>query len=69
MSTILDSKIIRNHTVKMAALLVEYKQLRDKLFENLPFAEPEDNEDWRRYDQLFAYFYPQYRTKNWKSPL
>ena len=69
MSTLIKSKIIRNQTMKMEALLQEYRQLRDKLFAGLPFAEHIDNEDWRRYDQLFAYFYPQYRTKNWKSPL
>lgn len=62
------SIIIREHTKKMQNLLQEYRQLRDKLFQGLPFAEVEDTADWRRYNQLFAYFYPQYRTKDWTEP-
>lgn len=67
------SQIIKNHerkqTSKMKMLLEEYRSLRDKLFQGLPFAEQIDGcPEWDRYNQLFCYFYPQYRTKEWIEP-
>ena len=61
-------KIERQQTIKMRLLLNEYRRLRNKLFQGLPFAEEQDTADWRRYNQLFAYFYPQFRTANFVEP-
>lgn len=67
------SLIVKNHerkqTSKMQKLLEEYRSLRDELFQGLPFAEyVEGCPKWDRYNQLFGYFYPQYRTSGWIEP-
>jgi len=52
------------------ALLIEYRQLKAKLFpDNCPFVETEDSPEWERYHQLFRFFYPSFRTKDWINPL
>ena len=46
----------------------EYAELKGKLFANCMFAADNGSEDWQRYNQLFQFFHPQYRTKEYKSP-
>ena len=59
----------------MNALLKEYHQLRDEIFPNgAKFVEIDDNDEemkakHKRYDQLFQYFFPQFRTKSFVNPL
>lgn len=62
----------REQTIKMKSLLEEYRQLKAKLFpDNCPFSivSEDDSKDWKRYNQLFAFFNPTFRTKNWINPL
>lgn len=55
---------------KIKELKQEYEQLKSKLFGNNVFVVlDEDAEDTKRYNQLFQFFFPVYRTKNFISPL
>lgn len=60
---------MREQTVKMKELLSEYKDLRKKIFGKEKFAKVENNPDQRRYEQLLAFFHPQFRRRNWRNPL
>lgn len=60
----------RDQTIKMEALLKEYKELKDKIFGTYTFVTDQpDSEDHKRYNQLFQFFYPPYRTKDFINPL
>lgn len=48
----------------------EYQELKAELFGHDSFVvEDDSNPKWKRYDQLFAYFNPSFRTDNWVNPL
>lgn len=51
------------------SLRAEFNALREKLFAGHSFVQREKTQDWDRYDQLFAFFNPQFRTKNFTSPI
>ena len=53
---------------EITSLRIEYQRLKKKLFGDSKFAVPDESPDWKRYDQLFQFFYPQFRTKNFKTP-
>ena len=53
---------------KVNPLKDEYLTLKAKLFGGSMFVVLEDTQEQKRYDQLLAYFYPQFRTKNWINP-
>lgn len=47
----------------------EFQSLKAEVFANGPFVAVEpDDEKQNRYSQLLAYFFPQFRTKNWINP-
>jgi hypothetical protein len=52
-------------------LLDEFKQLKNEIFEQGDFVVIEDPDDikMQRYNQLLGFFYPQFRTSEWKSPV
>jgi hypothetical protein len=52
-------------------LLDEFKQLKDEIFAQGDFVVIEDPDDikMKRYNQLLGFFYPQFRTSEWKSPV
>ena len=60
----------RKQTKKMEELYKEYKALRDKIFGTHTFVvDQPDSKDHKRYNQLFQFFYPPYRTKDFINPL
>lgn len=61
---------MRNQTKVMNDLLNEYHQLKTELFGKDLFVIPESNSSrWDRYNQLFQFFYPQFRSKDFINPL
>ena len=61
---------MRQQTQKMQELLKEYKELKNRIFGNFTFVTWDDKDkDMQRYNQLFQFFYPNYRTKNFINPL
>lgn len=59
----------RTQTQKMKAIIQEYHALRKKLFGTAMFVVPQKSPDWNRYNQLFQWMYPQYRTSEYVSPM
>ena len=61
---------MRQQTKKMIELSKEYSQLKNKIFGNFSFVIWEDKDtDYERYNQLFMFFHPQFRTSDFKNPL
>ncbi len=64
----------RPQTVKMEALLAEYKKLKYEIFgDDAKFAmlnekNPKVKKMARRYDQLFQFFNPEFRNQGYVSP-
>jgi len=56
---------------EFTALLGEFKQLKGEIFEQGDFVviEDPDSVKMQRYNQLLGFFYPQFRTTDWKSPV
>lgn len=54
---------------KFLDLVMEFQELKKQIFGNQMFVEVTDSEIERRYDQLLAFFYPQFRDKNYISPM
>jgi hypothetical protein len=52
-------------------LLDEFKMLKSEIFEkqNFVVVENPDSETMKRYNQLLGFFYPQFRTSDWISPV
>jgi hypothetical protein len=52
-------------------LLGEFKMLKSEIFEMGDFIviEEPDGEKMKRYNQLLGFFYPQFRTSDWISPV
>lgn len=51
-------------------LVKEFKDLKKEIFGNDMFVVMDENDPkTKRYNQLLAYFYPQFRTDGWKSPV
>lgn len=47
----------------------EYQKLKTELFGNSSFAVYDQNcPKWKRYNQLFQFFHPRYRSKDWVNP-
>lgn len=65
----------RPQTVKLEALAAEYKKLRYEIFgDDAKFAlldekSPKVKKMARRYNQLFQFFHPSFRTQGYVSPL
>jgi len=53
---------------KLKELHSEYLELKEEIFKGHSFIEVESNASNKRYDQLFAFFHPQFRTKKWINP-
>ncbi len=54
----------------MLALLAEYHKLKKELFGTSKFAIVDKSDKrWPRYDQLFQFFYQQFRTQRYVSPI
>lgn len=60
---------MREQTKKMNELLNEYKQLKEEIFGNNMFIIMGNSEKELRYNQLFQFFYPQFRTKGFINPM
>jgi hypothetical protein len=58
----------RKQTKQIKTLLEEYKALKSKIFASSSFVIGEGQE-MQRYSQLLGFFFPQYRTKGYTSPL
>ena len=56
-------------TTNLKKLHQEFTQLKKEIFGNCSFAEVQDTKKQKRYDQLFQFFYPQFRTKNFINPI
>lgn len=56
---------------ELVDLLDEFKQLKDEIFAQGDFVVIEDVDDvkMQRYNQLLGFFYPQFRTSDWKNPV
>jgi hypothetical protein len=52
-------------------MLDEFKILKAEIFEQGDFVviEDPDSDKMKRYNQLLGFFYPQFRTTDWTSPL
>jgi len=52
-------------------MIDEFKSLKADIFEQGDFVviEDPDSEKMKRYNQLLGFFYPQFRTTDWISPL
>lgn len=59
----------RPQTKQMIELLKEFNELKEKIFQGGSFVEVSDTPEQKRYDQLLQFFYPQFRTKEFVSPL
>ena len=61
---------IRKQTKQMRALLIEYKGLRKEIFGDCMFVVLDNtNPKHKRYQQLFSWLFPMFRTKEWINPL
>jgi hypothetical protein len=57
-------------TTQLMELFNEFKDLKQKLFGQNMFVVLDDkSEDVKRYNQLLGYFFPQFRTSDWVSPV
>jgi hypothetical protein len=55
---------------QLMSLFNEFKDLKQKLFGQNMFVVLDDkSEDVKRYNQLLGYFFPQFRTSDWVSPV
>lgn len=55
---------------QLRRLFNEYKQLKAEIFGEDTFVIVEETDPKViRYNQLFQYFHPQFRTKDWVSPV
>jgi len=54
---------------KLQELEKEFNNLQKRLFGNCKFAIPDNSQDWQRYDQLKAFFHPEFRTESWVNPI
>lgn len=60
----------RKQTKDMKALLTEFKALKEKLFAGGTFVVMNDDSiETKRYNQLFQFFHPEFRTKQFINPL
>lgn len=59
----------RAQTRKMEELLKEFEGLKQELFKGKTFVVLPEGPKADRYNQLLAFFRPQYRWKGWESPL
>ena len=52
-------------------LVMEFKMLKAEIFEksNFVVVENPESETMKRYNQLLGFFYPQFRTTDWISPV
>jgi hypothetical protein len=51
-------------------LFDEFTELKQQLFGEYFFVHlDQESEDVKRYNQLLGYFFPQFRTSDWVSPL
>jgi hypothetical protein len=55
--------------VNFKDLFDEFNSLKAEIFEQGNFVVIEDSDKMRRYNQLLGFFYPQFRTTDWTSPL
>ena len=57
--------------VNFQEMIDEFKMLKAEIFEQGDFVVIEDpnSERMKRYNQLLGFFYPQFRTTDWISPL
>lgn len=62
-------KAMRRYTEKPRTLMVEYKDLKAKLFGEQSFVLRKDTWEWQRYIQLLGLFYFSFRTEAWQNPL
>jgi hypothetical protein len=62
---------MREQERKFKAMNAEYKKLKKELFRGKTFVipDPKDKKKWERYNQIQAFFYPQFRYEGWKNPL
>ena len=60
---------MREQTKKMNELLNEYKKLKEEIFGKSVFVVSGNTEKGKRYNQLFQFFYPQFRTRDFINPL
>lgn len=57
-------------TTQLMDLFNEFKDLKQKLFGKDLFVVLDDtSDDVKRYNQLLGYFFPQFRTSDWVSPV
>lgn len=57
-------------TTQLMNLFNEFKYLKQKLFGKDLFVVLDDtSDDVKRYNQLLGYFFPQFRTSDWVSPI
>jgi len=56
---------------QLVDLLKEFNMLKAEIFEKGDFVvvENPDGETMKRYNQLLGFFYPQFRTTDWISPV
>ena len=56
---------------EFTVLLDEFKELKGEIFAQGDFVVIEDVDDTKmqRYNQLLGFFYPQFRTTDWESPV
>ena len=56
---------------QLVELLDEFKMLKAEIFEkgNFVVVENPDGETMKRYNQLLGFFYPQFRTTDWITPV
>jgi len=62
-------KAMRRYTEKPQTLMVEYKDLKAKLFGDQSFVLTKATWEWQRYIQLLGLFYSCFRTDAWQNPL
>mgnify|MGYP000904890571 CR=1 FL=1 len=61
---------MREQSIRFNSLVAEYNSLKTELFGGCAwFVVDPDNEKHRRYDQLFCWLHPQFRTKEYVDPL
>lgn len=53
---------------KIKELHSEYVTLKEKIFGKDKFVIAEDTTEQKRYDQLFQYFHPEFRTQDFINP-
>jgi len=56
---------------QLVDLLKEFNMLKANIFKKGDFVivESPDSETMKRYNQLLGFFYPQFRTTDWISPV